>query len=261
MSNAECTLPILPIDAAYIIFENMRNAIPSAALVCKAWKEYIDGNLFRDRLRPRQTFGAMEWKKYLGVDAGEEPLLPRCAYANLAVGNHLLTFIPDKVKLFQEDGSIEEVMLDNLKAIGKLIKNLKTGNKINYSPYSWSDAMLAKLDLEKPHWVWINKKVIGRREIALQQLIWAQKTGGRISGLVDTVVSMFMEYIRTGERSFIYDQLNDARTYLRVDKCINWSRVGVSYTAEGLLVGNRYLDDAMVQEVGVVVARKAFSRK
>ena len=65
-------------------------------------------------------------------------------------GNYYLTFIPEKVKMTQVNGKVDdasmdiegvkEVPLDSLEVIGKLVANPIKGNKIGYDPNSWPEA-------------------------------------------------------------------------------------------------------------------------
>ena len=73
----------LPMDVVPIIFQNLKADLPSVALVCRNWKAITDGEGFRQMIRPAQAFGVQEWKEYIGVDAGDEPRLPRRAYGDL----------------------------------------------------------------------------------------------------------------------------------------------------------------------------------
>ena len=73
--------------------------------------------------------------------------MPRRAYGDMEKGNYYLTFIPEKVKVTQENGKVDdtsmdievvkEVPLDSLEVIGKLVANPTKGNKIGYYPNSW----------------------------------------------------------------------------------------------------------------------------
>ena len=134
----------LPMDVARIIFQNLQTDLPTLAFVCRNWKAITDDEVFRQMIRPAQAFGTKEWQEYIGVDAGEELRLPRCAYGDLQREEGMLTFIPEKVKATKENGVIEEVPLDNLEAIGKLVENPKKGNKTAYTSGSWKDALKEK---------------------------------------------------------------------------------------------------------------------
>ncbi len=198
----------LPMDVVPIIFQNAKTDLPKLALVCKNWKAIVDNKSFRETICPVKAFGTQEWQNFIGVDAGKEPLLPRRAYADMEKGNYYLTFIPEKVKMTQVNGMVKEVPLNSLEAIGKLVANPTKGNKIGYDPDSWQAAISEKRKLEKPHWVLISKEVIGRNKTYEEQQKLAKQEnnnipGANISGLIDTAISVFMEYVRSGERNYI----------------------------------------------------------
>ena len=101
----------LPIDAIRIIFQNLKEDLHNLALVCKEWRNLADDKVLRETIRPVQAFGTQEWKKYIGVDAGEEPLLPRRTYGDMDKGNSYLTFIPEKVKMIQVNGKVDDASM------------------------------------------------------------------------------------------------------------------------------------------------------
>ncbi len=211
----------LPSDLFLRIFQDLKVDLPSVALASKNWQALADDEAFCKMIRPAQAFGTQEWKEYIGVYVGEEPRLPRRAYGDLDKYGGLLTFIPEKVKVI-ENG--KEVLLDNLEVIGKLVENPKKGNKTGYV-ISWQPAITERRKLEKPHWVWIKKEVIGRNNTDIQQQELVSKEenkmipGANISGLIDTAISVFMEYVRSGERNFVWDPpVNGQRTYVRVNE-------------------------------------------
>ncbi len=257
----------LPLDVKRIIFQNSKAYLPSLALVSKNWKVMADDKGLREMIRPAQAFGAKEWKEYIGVDTENEPCLPRHAYSDLDTDSALLTFIPDKVKLTKENGVIEEVLLDNLEVIGKLVENPKKGNKTGYTTDSWKEAILEKRKKEKPHWVWISKKVIGRYQNYFeQQRLVAEEENktthvAKISGLIDTVISVFMEYIRSGKRNFIWDfhhKNTFPRTFVRVNEQTGGLRLGLGFTHDdGLHINNDLYATLSGLGVVVVLSRKS----
>ncbi len=234
----------LPMDVVPIIFQNLKADLPSVALVCRNWKAIADDETFCKMIRPAQAFGVQEWKEYIGVDAGDESRLPRRAYGDLQKEGGLLTFIPEKVKDI-ENGN--EVLLDNLEVIGKLVGNPKKGNKTGYTIDSWPEAISENRKQEKPHWVWIKKEVIGRdKSYEQQQELVAKEEnkkapGAKISGLIDTAISVFMEYVRSGEQIFVFDPpVNGLRTWVRVNEQTREWRLGLGFAPSGLLVSAHY---------------------
>ncbi len=50
----------LPIDVVRIILQNLKADLPEVALVCKNWKAMADDEVFRQMIRPVQSFGTNE---------------------------------------------------------------------------------------------------------------------------------------------------------------------------------------------------------
>ena len=244
----------LPIDVARIIFQNLKSDLPTVALVCKNWKALADDEVFRKMIRPAQAFGSKEWTEYIKVDAGVELPLPRRAYGDLEKEDGLLTYIPEKVKVI-ENG--EEVSLYSLEAIGNLVKKPITDLETCYTDDSWWDE--DKRKLEKPHWVWIKKEVIGRGlQYAKQQNLAREENkkacGANISGLIDTTISVIMEYARSRERNFIWDPYKMEATFVRAnDETDYGGELGLCFTPTGLGIGS--FDNI---HVGIVIARKYY---
>ena len=252
----------LPIDATRIILQNLKRDLPKIALVCRSWQALADDKVFRIMIRPAQTFGTEEWRKYIGVDAGEEPRLPRRAYGDLENEGGLLTFIPEKVKAAKKNGDVEEVTLDSLEAIGSLVKKPLTDLETGYSDYFWKEAIQEKMKSEKPHWVWIKREVGGKNKTYKQHRELAGKEharirGARISGLRDTAITLFMKYVRCGEPNFLLDSDNE-NNYVRVNekaKRNSW-RLILGFVPSGLVVD--YDTGRAYENVGFVCAWKFF---
>ncbi len=258
---------LLPVDLFRRIFQDLKADLPSVAMVCKNWKALADDEVFRNLIRPAQTFGTQEWKEYIGVDAGEEPSLPRRAYGDLEKKGDFLTFIPEKVKVIQENGNsedmfmdienVKEMSMDNLEVIGKLVENPKKGHKTGYAENFWKEVFQEKRILQKPHWVWIKKEVMGRNKRYDDQQKLAKTFGANISGLIDTAISIFMEYVRSGERNFVWDPpVNGQRTVVRVNETTKEWRICLGFAPAGLTVSNSY--DYDYDPIGFVCARKSF---
>ena len=201
----------LPMDVARIIFQNLKTELPSMALVCKSWKALADDDVFRKMIHPIEAFGAQQWQECIGVDAGEEPLLPRRAYADMENGGHMLTFIPEKVTVRNEDEMAEEIALDNMEKIQKLVNCPKNGHKMNFNfftaglslnEYHIEQFLNKKRTQEKPHWVLISKELTGIAKSYEDQETMAKNSGGNIPGLMDIVITVFMDYVRSGKSNF-----------------------------------------------------------
>ena len=245
----------LPADVLPIIFQNGKTDLSNLALVCKNWKAIVDNKQFREMIRPAKAFGRREWKEYIGVDAGEELPLPRRVYGDMEKEGGLLTFIPEKVKVIE---SGNEVLLDNLKVIVKLVGNPKKGkHTYNRCPEGTSK----KRYQEKPHWVWIKKELIGRNKNYEQQQELVAKEenikipGAKISGLIDTVISVFMEYVRS-EGQIMTGSPHGLKTWIRVNEQIKGSRLSLRFALCSLDVcgGAEYPSDC----IAVAPARKSF---
>ncbi len=261
----------LPLEATRIIFQNAKADLHKLALVCKEWRNLADDKVLRETIRPSKAFGSREWKEYIGVDAGEELPLPRRAYGDMGKGNYYLTFIPKSVKITQENGKIDdasmdievvkEVPLDSLEVIGKLAANAIKGNKIGCSANSWPEAIQEKRNLEKPHWVLISKEIIGRNKSYEDQQKLAKEEnknipGTNISGLMDTAISIFMEYVRSGERNYIWDSAKNECNWVRVNEQTRALRLCLGFAPSGPIVGSGY--DNAFDRVGFALARKSF---
>ena len=252
----------LPLDVIPNIFKyiNVKAGLPSLALVCKNWRVLADNGSFGKMIRPPQTFGTKEWRDYIGVDAGEEPPLPRCVYHDFerGEGGGLLTFIPDKVKITHENGVIEEVILDNLEAICNLIKAPKSELQTGYNLNTWPNEIKEKRIRAKPHWVWISE-IMGINETYKELQEFANKSKVlNISGLIDTALSACMKYVRSNECDSCWNpyyhhgvRVNDRTNGTNG----NGAKTIFGFSSCGLYVKKGENDNAQ-DGIGVAIARK-----
>ncbi len=258
---------LLPLDVTRIIFQNAKADLHQLALVCNEWRNLADDKVLRETIRPATAFGSREWKEYIGVDAGEELPLPRRVYGDMKRGNYYLTFIPETVKVMQENvtsvdiEAVKKVPLDRLEVISKLVENSTKGNKIGFNPGSWKEAYQEKRNLEKPHWVLISKEIIGQGRSYEDQQKFAKEInknvpGMTISGFMDTAISMYMEYVRSGERNFIWDWAKLQYNWVRVNEQTRGLRIGLGFALSGLVVFNA--TDNPHKDLGFALARKSF---
>ena len=259
------THSFLPRDVGLIVFEKLKAELSSLALVCKKWKALADDKALCGKIRPFQAFGTKEWKKYIHVDAGIEPSLPRRVYGDLEEGDHILTFIPNKVKVTKENGMVEEVPLDSLEAIGKLIEKLDFFNEEElYTGRSRTKAIIQKRVPEKPHWVWIDKNIIGRDQSYEEQLKLARIAneiipGTQISSFMDTSISILMECARSGVRNFLINLNEKPSTCVRVKESVFSKTLGKVQLTVGFYPSHLDISYYMDSEsVGCVLARKSF---
>ncbi len=199
----------LPQDISLSIFEKLKTDLSTLALVCKSWTNLTDNEGLLNKIRPLQVFGDKEWKEYLDADPGRELNLPRRAYGDLERNGGVLTLIPEKVRRINKNGDIEYVNI-SLEFIEELVKNPKKGNPAEYGIGSVIRDMfinIRRMPL-KSHWVWINKKVIGRGKTYEQQIELVNRENKKISGanipeILDTIVSVFTEIVRSGKCTFL----------------------------------------------------------
>jgi hypothetical protein len=168
---------------------------------------------------------------------GEAPLLTREFFTLMRKGDYMLTFIPEEVKIKTEDGMDIIVPIDSLKNIGELFAKTINGRQIGFSTKSWSAALQEKRPPRKGYWVLISKNALGRNKDYDGQVKEAKDKGAKVSDLIDTVISLFMEYLRTGEKYFIWDPpQNGLRTWVRVNDQTQNLRLGLGFVASGLHV-------------------------
>lgn len=251
----------IPLDVQRIIFENLKTKLPKLALVCKEWKSLADDKDFREIIRPKEAFGSREWKEYIGVDAGEEPLLPRRAYSDMETGWYNLTFIPEKVKKLPLNGKDDDrsIDLDSLEVINNLVSNQVKGNKMGPIESETTSHIQEKRKLEKPHWVMLSKKSLDESKTYKDKRTQAivnsdQNTETKYSGLIDTAISVIMVYIRFGERNFIWEP--DKKEYNKIsvkDKSKEF-RHCLGFRNSNLFVSSFF-------HVGVIKVRFALAKK
>jgi hypothetical protein len=283
----------LPKEISIEILSLARTHLAECALVSKEWRQMVyDETLYR-KIVPSERFGTEAWRRYIG-DPGEEPLLPLCIFKDIEKGPGLLTLVPEKVNIISEKGTSISVPM-NLINIGKLVQNPKEGFKTGYhSDVSsgntqeiigkryFKDASLEDIqkeaiqdqiskEPEKTHWVWINKKAIGKgawccplqRHLAQDESLEIGSTNGsHASKVLDTVVTLFMEKLRTGKSSFNIDENHDfwicvdERYLLTIYRVVSFSNLGLqirSASPRDPVIGGR-------DKMAVLAARRSFGR-
>ena len=252
----------LPMDVGRLIFQNLKTELSSMALVCKNWKALADDEVFRKMIQPVQAFGAQEWQEVIGVDAGKEPRLPRCAYADMEKGDQTLTFIPEKVTVRNEDEMAEEIPLDNLEVIRQFVNCPKNGHKtsFNYTDPVLNEDLIEQIlnkkrTREKPHWVLIDKNVKGLYQSYTTQEKIAKKFGGNIPGIIEIVIAIFMDYVRSGKSNFEWRERWDQI------RCIESKLDNISlsfYQSKNELHIIHCSVDCFYQNVGFFLAKKFY---
>lgn len=99
---------------------------------------------------------------------------------------------------------------------------------------------------------------MGRAQNYKDQKAKAKKEDVNISGLIDTATSVFMEFVRSGERNFILDppDSNGQTTWVRVKEKTNGWRLGLGLAPSGLYVSARYVDEIPYDCVAFAPSRK-----
>lgn len=238
----------LPVEVLKIIFRRVYSHLPHLALVCKNWKEIVDDKQFRETIRPALSFGTPEWKEYIGVEAGEEPILPRRVYCDIEKGNFLLTFIPKAVKIPKTNGSsgeVEVLPLDSLKVIENLLKIQKHQRRMVFK-YYFTQLLPKKQNIVKPHWVLIKNEVLEKNKSYEDHKKVAKAKdnlipNANISGLMDTVISVLMERVRSGVQNYTGDLPLFKTDWVHVDElymgrhlALGMDPAGLSLECEGL---------------------------
>ncbi len=202
-----------------------------------------------------------EWEEHIGdpVEAPPLPRLPRRIHKDLKEGKCLLSLIPHTIKIItNEDKTPKEVLL-TAKAMGELAKTPKKGHATCYDPNAWTAAINEERVIEKSHWFVLDTEAIGKGLPYSEQkdLAEAKKTAAgwqkaKVSDFRETIISLFMEKIRTGKSYFVRD--SDYRKSI-VDAMTNYMRIGVSFAPFGLHVCS-HIGNAN-DYIGVAVARKS----
>lgn len=248
-------ISLLPRDVSRIIFSQAKTNLPALALVCRDWKEIADDPLLYTMIFPAIARGEDAWKQIFPVDPGKAPRLPRRVHKDIEnqgglLNFGLLTFIP---KMINKDGVVvEELAATNM---GELVKAPKEGNKTCYTEYSWAKAINEKKTSEEPHWVWIkiNRAVCEGASGEVQQAFVGLQ-GGSVSEFLDTIVSLFMDYIMTGRRCFALDSDNGNTTIIQVKDKTDEKQIRVGFVGTHLNVSTYFF----AHNAGALVARKFF---
>ncbi len=235
-----CPLRSLPKEVIMIIFSYVKPAFPALALVNRKFRNIVDD---KQLCTPFSACDKKEWEEHIGDPVEDPPLprLPRRIHKDLKEGKCLLTLIPHTIKIItNEDKTLKEMLL-TVKAMGELAKTPKKGHATFYDPYAWPAAIDEERVIEKSHWFVLDTEPIGKGLDYSEQkaLAEAKKTAAgwqkaMISDFRDTIISLFMEKIRTGKSYFVWDPDSHKSTWIRVDA--NNNRIAVSFAPSGLEV-------------------------
>ncbi len=256
-----CPMRWLPKDVIMIIFSYVKPDFDALALVNRKFRNIVDD---KQLCTPSSVCDKKEWEEHIGdpVEAPSLPRLPRRIHKDLKEGKCLLTLIPHTIKIItNEDKTPREVLL-TAKAMGELVKAPKKGHATCYEPNAWPSVIDEERVIEKSHWFVLETEAIGKGLPYSEQKVLAEAkktaTGwqkAKVSDFRDTIISLFIEKIRTGKSYFVWDSDCRKSTWIRVDAMTNYMRIDVSFASSGLYV-RTYISSA-TNVVGIAVARKS----
>jgi len=242
-------------------FQRSSEDIGSLYLVSRNWTALLSSLEYTEPIKTMLiaafSFNKLKWEEYIG-DVGEEPFFPANMHQILqsqcsiwpgkkVEQTHILTLVPKTVN--------GEPL--TLKLMDSRVKKPKKENETKLrdsSFYSYD-----KTAVKKSHWVLMTKDVIpdSRRKSYSdqQQLAKAYNKNGieyEVPKLLDVAVSVFMEYVQTGERL-----LSDKPwTYTRCREqgsSGNYQMLVGGFSLSGLYVTYHYYD---THNIGLCVSRK-----
>ena len=160
----------------------------------------------------KNTFGAKEWKSF-GADPGIEPAIPLKMY-DFDSSNWMLTLIPETINK-------EPLTLSSIDRFVSDCKNGKNTFKSNYEDLlSNSGINDETVKPFKAHFVMLSKDVLegtrGKNFVTQEKLV--KEAGFEIPNLIDTVVSVFLHNLETGD--FVYPDRSSVHqcTFTRVQE-------------------------------------------
>ncbi|MBS0649281.1 MAG: hypothetical protein JSS10_08680 [Verrucomicrobia bacterium] len=254
--SKETATPNIPLEMKPVLHSTPPVNPPPAAASAKisssslpvAFLSPILPKLSLNSTLPAIAFGKELWAKYLG-DIGKEPPLPSdiqqilqspCPFfpGKKVEETHLLTLIPKTV-------NGKPLSLNSLE---ELVKHPKQGEATNYSHY-WDKIkeQYGSQPLPRSYWVLMTRDVIpgsrNKNYEAQKQLLksYCQKAHVpyEVPHLLETVVSIFMEYLKTGQRLYS----NNPWTYTRCQERISTRLLVIGGFSLGGLNISDYGDD------------------
>jgi len=192
-------------------FQRPSEDIGSLYLVSRNWTALLSSLEYTEPIKTMLiaafSFNKLKWEEYIG-NVGKEPPLPADMHQILqsqcpiwpgktVAQTHMLTLIPKTVN--------GESL--TLKLMDSLVQKPKKGNKTKFAKVS-SFYGHGKITVNESHWVLMTKDMIPdsrRRKSYSDQKQLAQTYNKHgieyeVPKLLDVAVSVFMEYVQTGER-------------------------------------------------------------
>ena len=237
-----------PNDVVKEILGHSHSDFVSLACVSKQFNALT--TLMAKQCPPRGSFGKVQWEKH-GAKVGEEPpMIPISLklYQDCAKGLFMCTFIPETIN--------EELL--TISSIDRFVSERKGVKKSNYRyPLALFGIGNDSVKKFKGHWVILAKEVLeGTRDEKFDvQKDKVEKSGFEVPELIDTIVSLLMHNLSTGE--FIYPDASKGQkwTYTRVqeENSSGFKIIVGGFSASGLHVGSYYGDGS----IGVACARRS----
>lgn len=181
--------------------------------------------------RPEGCFGKIQWLQY-GGDPGIEPKIPLKMILNFDARKQMLTFIPESI-------NGKPLTLSSIDRFVSNIKKVKTSYRDPLNEFNINDQSVEEF---KAHWVILSKKVLSGTknmdEDEQRQLVKDQ--GFEFPSLIDTVVSVLMHNLKTGEFVYPANLEHTKWTYTRVqEKDMKGTEIIVGgFSIYGLCVNN-----------------------
>lgn len=208
-------------------------------------KDYVQHNPLKG------YFGKKEWKNYVG-DPGIVCPIP-LMFQDFDPLKQMLTFIPETI-----NGAL--LTLSSIDAfVSKYKKSVKSNYTFPLSQHGIYDNTVKKF---KSHFVILSKDVLlaTKNKNFRKQAYAVKKQGFEIPNLIDTVVSLFMHNLKTGEfiyPSYCYSTGNSQLTYTRVREKNkkNYRIIIGAFCAHNLYIGYNITYNASF--IGVACARKS----
>lgn len=249
----------LPKDVCWEIVLHMhQDELGRMAQASKQWetcmRQYVEK---RYPEVAEMSIGGEKWKKFGAQDVGIVPRIPLSFYPDVARGEFILTWVPEKIdgKSMKDPATIDEFYKKNTKRVNSIYR------------WQWTD-MIAE-DTIKPapggRWVLLSRDVLpGSRgkPFESQQGVTGQKqmveaAGYSVAHVMDVIVSLLLYQMHTGVYLYPDDSSGQQWTYTRVQENskARFKIIVGGFSSAGLSVDDYYSSDD--DDIGVARARKS----
>jgi hypothetical protein len=262
----------LPPDILGTIFSMVKEYLPSFALVCRRWRTIIDDDICRNMCYPPEAFGAKKWREYIGEPGVETllprrvhndlakgnfllTLIPEVVQITTREGT------TESVKI--NERTIADLVKNPEKG-HKTVYKIRRESDVTGQRSSCNDLWNISLDdAHKSHWILINKDVLytQNNHYAQKKIAQAQSQlnpvelheldfvryfyryrspqsqclgirGADMSGCLDTIASIFLHFVESGNCWLKNAPVNN--TWIYCDKMkTSTDRLGINFDAAG----------------------------